>query len=120
MAGKVFGQATVKVDGATLLIDRDAALDFGGVKRNVVKGTIVQGYAEEAMEASVDVKATIDSKASLAQWAAINAATVTFEMDTGQVYSLANAWLEEPPKATGGDGGKVPLKFVSDRCEEIS
>ena len=120
MAGKVFGQATVKVDGEVLLIDRDAALDIGGVKRNTIKGTTVHGYAEEATEATVEVKATVTGDTDLQQWADIANATIVFEMDTGQTYSLAHAWLTEPPKVTGGDGGAVSLTFAAATAEEVS
>lgn len=116
---KVLGRATVKVDGEVLLIDNGAKLAFGGVTRKVVKGTEIHGYAEEAMEPSVEVAATVDKDSSLKAWADIADATVTFECDTGQVYILKNAWLENPPEVTAGEGGRVPLKFVAKVCEEM-
>jgi hypothetical protein len=116
---KVFGKATVKVDGGVLLIDNGAKLNLGGVTRKTVKGTEVHGYAEEAMESSVEVAMTVTPQTSLQALADIDDASVTFEADTGQVYILNHAWLEAPPEMTGGDGGKVPLKFVALACEEM-
>lgn len=116
---KVLGKVTVKVNGGILLTEAAATLDVGGVTRKVVKGAEVHGFAEEAMEASVECVMTVTPATSLQELAEIDDASVTFEADTGQIYILNHAWLENPPKATGGDGGKVPLKFVATTCEEM-
>lgn len=115
---KVLGRATVKVDGDVLLIDNGAKFNLGGVTRKIVKGTEVHGFAEESVEPSIEVVATVNGKTSLARWGKIENATVTFEADTGQIWSLANAWLEAPPEVTAGEGGKVTLKFVAAKAEE--
>lgn len=117
---KVFGKATVLADGEQLPIDRPAKLELGGVRRNVVTGSEVHGFAEESLPSVVEVEATIKSGQSLKAWGDIDNATITFEMDTGQTYILRNAWVENPPVATAGEGGRVPLRFVSTSCEELA
>lgn len=117
---KVLGKATVKVNGDVLLIDNGAKLNKGGVTRKTVKGTTVHGYAEEAMEASVEVSASMHAKTDLDKIAGMSDVSVTFEADTGQVYILNNAWLENPPEVTAGEGGKIPLKFVAREAQKAS
>lgn len=117
---KVLGIATVKVDGDVLLIDNGAKLNPGGVTRTTVKGTEVHGYAEQAMEAFVEVTATMSEQTRLKKIAAMSDVSVTFEADTGQTYILNHAWLENPPETTAGEGGKIPLRFVAKTCEEMA
>lgn len=119
MARKVFGRATVTVNGQQLLINRDASINVGGVTRHTVKGDTVHGFAEEAMESVVEIQVTVTDGASLKAWGAIDNATVIFETDTGQTFQLPNAWVQDPPEATGGEGGRVPLRFVSATCREF-
>lgn len=117
---KMFGKATVKVDGQTLLTDDASKLMTGGVKRNVVKGNEVHGYAEEAVEASVELNVFIDANTdidAINNWSDV---TVMFQCDTGQTYVLAHAWLEEPlAPAAANTGGKTPLKLVAPKAEPV-
>ena len=44
---------------------------------------------------------------------------MTFECDTGQTYVQRNAWCVNPPVATDGGGGTVPLQFEGPPAEEM-
>lgn len=121
MAKKLFGKATVRVDGQERIKAQDATCDIGGVQRNTVKGNDVYGFAEQAMEATVEINAFVDSATDLDAIAAGDDVTVLFSADSGQQYVLAHAWLESPPKMSEGtDGGKVPLKYVAVSAEKVS
>lgn len=117
---QVLGRVTVKVDGQTILTDKGAKLNTGGVSRKVVEGDTVHGYAEEVKAPYVECQASITADTSLSDFNDVTDATVTFECDTGQIYVIRNAWLEEPAEITGGEGGKMPLKFVGMSCQEMS
>lgn len=119
MSERVLGRATVRVDGKPLLVAAAAKLNLGGVQRNTVKGTEVHGFAEEPMEAFVEVEATIKKGQSAKEWGEVENATVMFEADTGQVWTLRNAWQANAVELTAGEGGRVPLRFVSKHCEEL-
>ncbi len=121
MAKKLFGKATVRIDGQELIKAQDASFDLGGVQRNTVKGNAVYGFAEAAMEASVDINVFVASTTDLDAIASGDDVTVLFSADSGQQYVLAHAWLETPPKLTEAtDGGKVPLKYVAPSAEKVS
>ncbi len=42
------------------------------------------------------------------------------QLDTGQTIVSYDAWMTERPDVTGGEGGKVPLKWAWSSDEEIS
>ncbi|MCP1375392.1 phage tail tube protein [Dyella lutea] len=117
---KMFGKATVKVDGQTLLTDDASKLMTGGVKRNVVKGNEVHGYAEEAVEASVEMNVFINADTDLDAINNMADVTMMFQCDTGQTYVLPHAWLESPVEpGAATSGGKTPLKFVAAKAEPV-
>lgn len=116
---KTLGRATVRLDGEELLIDNGATFDPGGIQRNLVKGTTIHGYAEEAMEARVECSMTMTADTDLKKIGATENATVVFEADTGQIFVLSNAWLEPTPKVTAQEGGRIPLVFVAKQYEQI-
>jgi hypothetical protein len=117
---QVLGRATIKYNGNTLLTDKGAKLNMGGVERKAVEGDTVHGYAEEVKAPFIDCNISLRRGASLQAIVDITDATVTFEADTGQVYTLTNAWSSVPPEITAGDGGKVPVKFYGMKCDEIT
>lgn len=117
---KMFGKANVKVDGQVMLVDDASKLMTGGNKRNVVKGTDVYGYAEETVEASVDLNVFIGSDTDLDAINNMTDVTVMFQCDSGQTYVLPHAWLESPVEAgAANNGGKTPLKFVAAKAERV-
>lgn len=119
MAGKRFGIAFIKVNGALLESGKGASIDIGGVVRTpVVGGNQVLGFTEELKESTVECEVSLGVGMSLVEIGKIADATITFECDTGQVYTVAHASLAEPPKATAG-GGMVPLKFFGQPAEEM-
>lgn len=118
---KVFGRATIQVDGETLNSYDGASIQIDGVRRNEVVGDQRIDYAEQRVAAMVECEIKLGQGLSLrtvADWAGV---TVTFTTDVGQVYVLSNAWLEEPPRATGSaDGGRIGLVFKANRAEEVT
>lgn len=117
---KMFGKATVKVDGQAMLVDDASKLSTGGNKRNVVKGTDVYGYAEEVMEARVEMNVFISSQTDIDAINAMTDVTVMFQLDSGQTRVLPHAWLESPLEPTAANnGGKTPLVFVAAKSERI-
>ena len=117
---QVLGRATIKYNGNTLLTDKGAKLNMGSVERKVVEGDTVHGYAEDAKAPFIDCKISLRRGASIKEIHDITNATVTFEADTGQVYTLIDAWSSIPPEIEAGDGGKVPLKFYGMKCDEVT
>lgn len=116
---QVLGRATIKYDGKALRSDKGAKINVGGVSRKVIEGDQVHGFAEETKAPFIECEVNLAKGESLVELGKITDATVTFEADTGQTWVLKDAWVEDPPEATAGDGGKVKLKFVGMSCEEM-
>jgi hypothetical protein len=112
------GIVDVIVDGLTLLSGDDATLDPGGVTRTVVKGSKVHGFREEVREAKLEVSVAIDSSFSIDTYRNTTAATCNFQADTGQTWSMQNAWCSDPPQISQKDG-KAKITFTSPPAEEI-
>lgn len=117
---QLIGKATIKVGANTLPSMPGAKLNIGGTTRDPVIGaTKVLGYSEKVVEASVECTVSLAKGQSL-KALDFSDATVTFLADTGQVWSLANAFLTNPLEVTAQDGGSVSLKIVAERAEEVT
>lgn len=118
---RLFGKATIRLDGRELIKKQDGKLNLGGVQRHTVKGNEVYGFAEEAMEASIELNHFIGADTDLD--ALNNASDITglFQCDSGQQYVLAHAWLESPVEIDEAtDGGSTALKFVAPKAERVA
>lgn len=116
---KVTGRITVKVDGDILLNKSGWTLNTGGVNRNPITGdTGVHGYAEETVAPSISGNISHTDQVDLMTLAAITDATVLFETDTGQSYVMRDAWLENPPELTAGEG-ETALTFRGMTVERV-
>lgn len=118
--GQRLGRVFIKVNGQLLESMPGASLDIGGVNRNVVKGNTVQGFAEEVHESMIECEVSVDKNSRPHDWAKWADVSLTFECDTGQCFIVRNAFLTEPPKMTGGEGGKVPLKFKGPPADQVN
>lgn len=114
------GKAYIKVDAGLLETMPGAKLDPGGVTRTTVVGNNrVLGYSTKPKQARLECQIALGSNTSLEALGKIENATITFECDTGQTYTLRNAWLTDTPNVTDGDGGQVPLIFEAPPAEEM-
>lgn len=119
MSMQKLGKAFIKVDGELLETHSGAKLNMGGVERKTITGNnAVHGYSESPKESTMDCEISVGVGTSLAKFAKITNATVTFEADTGQTYIIRNAWVTDTLEITDGDGGKVALKFAGPPAEE--
>ncbi|VXC68578.1 conserved hypothetical protein [Pseudomonas sp. 8Z] len=119
---RMFGKAYIRVDGQTLRTLKGASLEAGGEDRQPVVGSNeVHGFSGSITPATIDCEVAIaagDDPVGLHN--RIVDATVTFECDSGQTYSVRQAFSSVPPKMTeGGDGGKVPIKLIGQPAELV-
>lgn len=117
--GQVLGRAFIKAGGELLRTESGAKIDLGGIVRTAVMGAAgVHGYAEKIKEATLECEVVLAAGDSLEKFRKMTDITVTFECDSGQVYVIRNAWCQDPPVITEGEGGKIPLKFIGPQAEE--
>lgn len=112
------GKARIKVNGVELETMPGATLDLGGVTRTTVVGAnAVLGPTETPKPARVECSVSLRAGQSAADLNTDNA-TITFIGDTGQVWSIPNAWSMETPVVNSGDG-TVRCVYEGVRCEEV-
>ncbi|MFM9902136.1 MAG: phage tail tube protein [Polaromonas sp.] len=112
VAGKVF----LTINGQRLRSKEGAELETGGIKREaVVSDSGVDGYVETIVAPKVTAKVSLTNDVRLEDIQAFKDGTLTFETDTGRVFTLTNAFNEDPPKLVKGE---VSLVFGAEECLE--
>lgn len=116
---QVFGMAYVQVNGTLLATLPGAKLDIGGFERTPVAGdNRMLGFTKKPMPAMLTCEISLQAGATLDALRNTEAATITFQCDTGQVYTVPNAYVTKTLAMTSGDSGKVGLEMAGDPAEE--
>lgn len=117
-AAKRLGKATIKIGGLTLETMPGATLDPGGIMRETQVGANeVLGATEKPKQSRVECTVSIRAgiNASDLQKAFVS---LLFAGDTGQVWSIGNAWCIEPPVIDSGNG-TAKLTYEGIPAEEV-
>lgn len=118
VSGKLFGRATIKVNGIMIATYEGATLDPGGIARDTQTGdNQVLGFTEKVTPAKIEADAKFGVGDKLSDYS-FDSAVVEFKCDTGQDFILPNAWTTDTPKLSGD--GKVKLMIEGEPAEEIS
>lgn len=113
---QVTGRVYVNINGARIRSKEKAKLDMGGVERTAETSDAgVDGYSEKTAVPRIECKINHTADVSLQGFIDFKDGTVTFETDTGKVFTLSNAWCAKPPSITGGE---VDLVFEGTECLE--
>lgn len=113
---QVTGRVFIALNGKRIRSKEGASLDTGGVKRDAaISDAGVDGYSEAVTAPEVDCKINHTDATSLTELHAFKDGTLTFETDTGKIYTLSGAWSATPPKL---EKGEVSLKFNAVECIE--
>ncbi len=116
---KLTGRAFIDVPGFGRLRSKSGAkINTGGHKRETKNGDVgVEGFTEEVVAPFIECTILHNADLKINDLNAVNAENITFETDTGSVWVLMEAWLEEPTELASGE---VQVKFVGKRCEPLS
>lgn len=116
---QITGKAIIRVNGSEIRSLDDATLNPGGVNREAVAGSgKVYGYKEETTAPEVECSIAHTKNTDIVELSAIVDATLIFETDTGDKYTLREAWVSEPASLKTSDG-TVSLKFGAISCERM-
>jgi hypothetical protein len=112
---KVTGRIFISINGQRLRSKEGASLETGGVEREAaISDAGVDGYMEKITAPKVDCKINHTDVTSMAEIQAFTG-TLTFETDTGRIYTLREAWNAKPPKL---EKGEITLEFQAVECLE--
>ncbi|EHK1092688.1 phage tail tube protein [Salmonella enterica subsp. enterica serovar Poona] len=105
------GQELPSLDGATMTPSSDA--------REVLKGYRVLGFQVSPQEAHLECKIQqTPGGVSVDDINAMDNVTVTFEADTGETWTIANAWSDGKSSLT--DKGEIAANFYGKKSQRTA
>ncbi len=115
MSSKLFGSATVVINGKTRDTNKGASLMPGGTARTTVKLSKSAGFTEqyETSKWELEFKFGVGDSIKDFDGADIPA---QFHCDTGQTYT-ATVWRTDVPALV--DNGLIKVTYEGPACEEI-
>lgn len=111
MAGQTLGVVDIIWRGRALDVDKGAKLKLGGYKQNAMP---VQGktkYAREYEVSEITATVPVDRGMDVLALFAAGEGELQCNCDTGQSFIFADAFVTNRPEMTGGEGGKMEMKW---------
>jgi hypothetical protein len=112
----VTGIVFIKLNGDLQRSKDGAKLTLGGKMGKPQTGYKLYGFSDEFVPGKVEFTLAHVGGEDLIAIQAMRSATLEFETDTGDSYSVANAGCTAAVELTGGDG-EVALEFQGDPAE---
>jgi hypothetical protein len=113
---QVTGRVFVALNGQRIRSKEGASLETGGIEREAQTSDAgVDGFSEKIAVPRVECRVNHTDAISLKAFQDFRNGSLTFETDTGKVFTLSDAWCAKPPKLTKGE---VELTFEARECLE--
>lgn len=119
MSLKKLGVTAIKLNGTHYKAYPGGTFDPGGTVRTERTGHEVHGYSEAQKPGTVEFETDLGVGESLDTFEGFADGTVLVEADTGQTYVGRNWWCVERPSFTDGSDGRVKVKLMGPRMEEM-
>ncbi|MDI4664716.1 phage tail tube protein [Xanthobacter autotrophicus] len=117
---QVLGIINITWRGRRIDVEKGAKLKLGGLKNNVVVYGRKAGRAQEFVNSEITATTHLERGKSYRSLYDTEEGELVVECDTGQIYTFPDAFLMDgPPEMTGGEGGKIELKWGAGEYEEI-
>ncbi len=118
------GQALGVIDaiyrGMKIPLEKGAKFNPGGYKQNpVIAGGQVY-YSREPVASQLTGTTVLKKGQKLADLVPTGEGELQVLCDTGQTFVVPDAFRTEVPDLTGGEGGKIELKFQGSAATEFS
>jgi hypothetical protein len=105
--------------GQKIPVEKGAKIRIGGLKANPVMSGRRVGYAHEWQNSEVTATTHLQRGQSFKTLYSAGEGELQVLCDTGQTYIMADAFLvDDRPEITGGEGGKIELKWAAGEPEE--
>lgn len=105
--------------GRNIPVEKGAKIKVGGIKNNVVTYGRKAGRAQEFEPSEVTAITNLEAGQRWGNLWDPSEGELQVVCDTGQTFVFADAFLTDIPEITGGEGGKVELKWAGGSPEEI-
>lgn len=116
---QVLGIIDIVWKGRNVPVEKGAKLKLGGLKNNsVVYGRKV-GRAQEYEASEIEATTALERGQRMKDLYTSEEGELQVQCDTGQTYVWPDAFLTDNREMTGGEGGKVALKWSAGDYEEV-
>lgn len=106
--------------GRTLPVEKGATIRLGGMKNTGVTYGRKVGRAQEFQGTEVNATTNLERGQRATDLLLETEGELQVVCDTGQTFVIGDAFLEgDRPVITGGEGGKIQLKWMGGAAEEI-
>ncbi|TCV53962.1 phage tail tube protein [Agrobacterium tumefaciens] len=117
---QVLGIVDIVWRGRNLPVEKGAKLRIGGIKNNAVTYGRKVGRAQEFQGSQVTATTNLEKGQRWGNLWDPGEGELQVLCDTGQTYVFNDAFLvDDIPEMTGGEGGKIELKWAASAAEEI-
>ncbi len=106
--------------GTRIKVEKGAKVKLGGIQNNTVEYGRGAARSQEFKASSVEVTTILLRGQKASDLYTVEEGELQIQLDTGQTIVAHAAWMTERPDITGGEGGKIPLKWAFGEYEEIS
>ena len=105
--------------GQKLAVEKGSKLTLGGIKNNAVVFGRQVGRAQEFEPTEVEVTIPLKRGMRITDVFVQGEGELQVLCDTGQTYAWPDAFITNRPEMTGGEGGKISVKWSAGEAEEI-
>lgn len=116
---KTLGVIDIVWQGRAIKVEKGAKLKLGGMQNNPVLTARGVDRAEEFIASEIEAVTVLERGQKFAELYTTEEGELQVHCDTGQIYVFGDAFFTERPDMTGGEGGKMTLKWQAGEPEEI-
>lgn len=117
---QVLGIVDIVWQGRNIPVEKGAKLVLGGIVNTGVSYGRKVGRAQSFEMSEVEATTVLERGQKFKELYGVGEGELQVQCDTGQVFTWPDAFLVERREMTGGEGGKVPLKWNAGEAEEIT
>lgn len=105
--------------GVNIPVEKGAKIKPGGIQNSMVNYGRKAGRAQEFVATEVEAVTNLERGQRFKGLWDPGEGELQVVCDTGQTFVMADAFLTERPDITGGEGGKITLKWAASEPEEV-
>lgn len=105
--------------GRNIPVEKGAKIKVGGIKNNVVTYGRRAARAQEFEASEVTATTHLERGQRYGNLWDAGEGELQVVCDTGQTFVIRDAFLTDLPDITGGEGGKIELKWAGSAPEEV-
>jgi hypothetical protein len=116
---QVLGIVDITFKGRNIPIEKGAKVKLGGIANKAVTYGRKVGRSQEFMASEIEATTVIERGQRVKDLYTVEEGELQVLCDTGQTFVFPDAFLTDLREFTGGEGGKLPLKWSGGDYEEI-